>query len=49
VPQATVATDAEVLQFISRQALFGTGGYVDSHLLGAVRLTGAASIWTLDA
>jgi predicted nucleic acid-binding protein len=49
LPQATVATDAEVLQFIDRHALSGTGiGYVDAHLLAAVRLTAAASIWTRD-
>jgi hypothetical protein len=49
LPQATVATDAEVLQFIGRHALSGTGiGYVDAHLLAAVRLTAAASIWTRD-
>ena len=48
LPQATVATDAEVLQFIGRHALFGTGiGYVHAHLLGAARLT-AAMIWTRD-
>lgn len=49
LPQASVATDAEVLQFIDRHALFGTGiGYVDAHLLGAARLMAGASIWTRD-
>ena len=49
LPQATVATDAEVLQFIRPHALHGMGiGYVDAHLLAAVRLTAGASLWTRD-
>lgn len=50
LPQAAVATDEEVLQFINRQPLFGRGiGYVDAHLLAAVRLTAAdARLWTRD-
>jgi len=37
------------LHFIDRYALFGFGvGYVDSHLLAAVRLTPAAQLWTRD-
>ena len=49
LPQAVVATDAEVLGFIERHALFGRGvGYVDVHLLAAVRLTHGASLWTQD-
>jgi predicted nucleic acid-binding protein len=49
LPRAAVATDAEVLRFIERQALFGRGiGYVDVHLLAAARLTEAASLWTSD-
>ena len=49
LPQATVASDEEVLRFIGRQALFGRGiGYVDAHLLAAVRLTAGASLWTRD-
>ena len=50
LPRAVVATDAEVLRFIDRQALFGRGiGYVDIHLLAAVRLTAGAELWTKDA
>lgn len=50
LPQAKVASDAEVLQFIGRQRLFGLGiGYVDAHLLAAVRLTVGAALWTRDA
>lgn len=49
LPQAAVATDAEVGHFIERQALFGRGlGYVDAHLLAAVRLTAGTSMWTRD-
>ena len=47
LPSATVATDAEVLHFIDRHALHGQGiGYVDAHLLAAVRLTPGATLWT---
>jgi hypothetical protein len=38
-----------VLHFIDRRALFGLGiGYVDAHLLAAVRLTAGAKLWTRD-
>jgi predicted nucleic acid-binding protein len=49
LPAATVATNAEVLGFIDRNALFGRGvGYVDVHLLAAARLTAGSQLWTLD-
>ena len=49
LPQTSIATDTEVLHFIDRYALFGRGiGYIDAHLLAAVRLTGGASLWTRD-
>ena len=49
LPQADVASDHEVLRFIERHELFGLGiGYVDVHLLAAVRLTPGASLWTRD-
>jgi len=49
LPHASVATDVEVLHYISRYALFGRGvGYVDVHLLAAVRLTAGAELWTND-
>lgn len=49
MPRTQVATDAEVLHFIDRHALFGLGiGYIDAHLLAAVRLTPGATIWTRD-
>lgn len=49
LPQATVATAAELLAFIDRHELFGLGiGYVDAQLLASTRLTDAARLWTLD-
>lgn len=49
LPQATVATDEEVLSLIERQELFGLGiGYVDAHLLAATMLTTDARLWTRD-
>jgi predicted nucleic acid-binding protein len=49
LPQASVATDAEVLHFIERHALSGRGiGYIDAHLLAAVKLTAGAKLWTSD-
>ena len=49
LPQTKVASDDEVLMFIERQQLPGTGiGWVDAHLLGAVQLTDGAQLWTRD-
>jgi predicted nucleic acid-binding protein len=49
LPQAVVASDAEVLRFIDQQALYSLGiGYVDAHLLASVRLTAGGSLWTRD-
>jgi predicted nucleic acid-binding protein len=49
LPQATVATDDEVLTLIDKRQLFGLGiGYVDAHLLSATALTPAARLWTRD-
>ena len=49
LPQATVATDVEVLALIDNQHLFGLGiGYVDAHLLAATMLTSDARLWTRD-
>jgi predicted nucleic acid-binding protein len=49
LPHADIATDAEVLTFVDRHALFERGiGYVDAHLLAAVRLTAGAKLWTND-
>jgi predicted nucleic acid-binding protein len=49
LPSAIAATEAEVLAFIDRHALFGRGiGYVDAHLLAAARLTAGTELWTND-
>ena len=49
LPAANVASDAEVLAFIAAEALHGLGiGYVDAHLLAAVRLTPDARLWSHD-
>jgi len=49
LPQATLAKDGEVLEFIERENLFGLGiGYIDAHLLASVRLTAGATLWTRD-
>jgi hypothetical protein len=49
LPQASVATDVEVLHFIGSHRLLGCGiGYVDVHLLAGVRLTAGAALWTRD-
>lgn len=49
LPLVRVATDSEVLHYIDKFALFARGvGYVDCHLLAAVRLTASAKLWTHD-
>ena len=49
VPQVDVATDQEVLHFIETAKLFGEGiGYIDAHLLAAVRLKAGSGLWTRD-
>lgn len=49
LPQASVASDDEVLTLIESQHLFGRGiGYVDAHLLAATLLTPDARLWTRD-
>lgn len=49
LPMAIVAGDEEVLSFIAANDLPGTGiGYVDAHLLAALRLTPGAQLWTND-
>jgi hypothetical protein len=47
LPQAVVASNEEVLDLINELPLYGRGiGYVDAHLLAAVRLTPEARLWT---
>ena len=49
LPRAQVATEEEAISFIERHALYGRGvGYIDVHLLAAVRLTAGAVLWTSD-
>lgn len=49
LPEATVATPAEVLTFIPRHKVYGLGiGYVDAQLLAATKLTVDARLWTDD-
>jgi len=49
LPAIVVATHAEVLRFIDRHRLMGKGiGYIDAHLLAAVRLMDDAELWTRD-
>jgi len=49
LPQVLVATDDEVLHFIETNGLFGIGiGYIDAHLLAAVRLSPGTMLWTRD-
>lgn len=49
LPQVTVATDDEVYALIEAERLFGLGiGFLDVHLLAALRLTPGVRLWTLD-
>ena len=49
LPRATVASSDEVLEFIARRKLPGSGiGYVDAHLLAAAALTPEVAVWTRD-
>jgi hypothetical protein len=49
LPEASVAREEEVLQFVGVRRLFGLGiGYIDAHLLTSVQLTPGISLWTRD-
>jgi predicted nucleic acid-binding protein len=49
LPKAVTADSTEVLHFIERNEIFGTGiGYVDAHLLVATTLTADVRLWTRD-
>ena len=49
LPQATIATNDEVLGMIDSCGLHGEGiSYVDAHLLAAVALTPGTVLWTRD-
>jgi predicted nucleic acid-binding protein len=49
MPRLAAASDAEVIGFIEAAALAGRGiGYVDVHLLAALRLAPGTMLWTRD-
>jgi len=49
LPEAIVATEAEVMLFINRHALCRRAiGYIDVHLLAAGMLTAGSALWTRD-
>ncbi len=49
LPRVIVAHDHEVLNFVTRRGLFGSGiGYIDVHLLAAAQLTPDTLLWTRD-
>ena len=49
LPQATVATEEEIMTLIDRHRLDGLGiGYVDAQVLAATQLTADAALWTGD-
>lgn len=49
LPQATLASDDEVMRLIAQEELYGAGiGYVDAQLLAAARLTPDTRLWTKD-
>jgi len=49
LPQAPIASHAEVLHFIETYALMGQGiGYIDAHLLASVALDANVKLWTRD-
>lgn len=49
LPQAIVARNDEVLHFIDRNGLAGTGlGYVDAHLLASAQLLAGTALLTRD-
>lgn len=49
LPQAPVIFHGELLHFVNREALSGSGiGYVDAHLLAAARIRQGAALWTRD-
>lgn len=49
LPRSIVATDDEVMYFIDRFRLSGSGiGFVDAHLMASVSLSPPARLWTRD-
>jgi predicted nucleic acid-binding protein len=49
LPQATLATEAEILAVVDLHRLYGRGiGYVDAQLLASTLLTPTTRLWTRD-
>ena len=49
LPDAPLASNAEVMTFIESNRLMGKGiGFVDAHLLAAAALAADATLWTHD-
>lgn len=49
LPQAPVANHGELLRFVERHTLSGSGiGYVDAHLLASTLLEPSTRLWTRD-
>lgn len=49
LPQASLASQAEVLFFIDSKALSGRGiGFIDAHLLASTAIEGTSRLWTRD-
>jgi predicted nucleic acid-binding protein len=49
LPEAVVATHAEVRELVESEALFGVDlSLVDAHLLAAARLSASTTLWTRD-
>jgi hypothetical protein len=49
LPKITAVSHDEARHFINNYRLFGLGfGYIDAHLLAAVKLTPGSTFWTRD-
>jgi len=49
LPHVSAASDSEVLEFIERRGLMGTGvGYLDMHLLASTCMAMDVRLWTRD-
>ena len=49
LPHVQVGFHSDVLAFVDRHRLYGTGiGYIDAHLLVSARLTPHTKLWTRD-
>jgi predicted nucleic acid-binding protein len=49
LPSAVIATNEEVMAFITQNVIYGLGiGFIDAHLLASVRLSPGSALWTRD-